>query len=371
MSALSDIQELYGSVRNAWVKNQADVIAHIVLAVVVFVVFGASLPHVAIPKLDATQISENGWFKLAKDTGLIYWLLIFPVIAVAMYTAVLRTAGKILVAILMVVFPPSPRGIRLSSILGSPTLEPLALTLKKKDFGIDDLYNKSTHLFLKYREKKVEAWEAYQKSISAISQNAQLYLGDFLAFVLIWVMLFQLVPQAEWIQANQSRFWPVVVVALCLAWFAWFRVSRALAFIPSLLIIYVSEMITTDPDMEPLLDVDDKIRDEVRQKLDELVRREHETAVDRPSLRRFLNHQLGFSEAAAKDADLDQSRGLPFRSLYQRGFRFSWDKERYEHYDGRWFADYLAYLYYRLHDRFRNSARVSWQLVRYFVTGAP
>jgi hypothetical protein len=107
-------------------------------------------------------------------------------------------------------------------------------------------------------------------------------------------------------------------------------------------------MITTDPDMEPLLDVDDKIRDEVRQKLDELVRREHETAVDRPSLRRFLNHQLGFSEAAAKDADLDQSRGLPFRSLYQRGFRFSWDKERYEHYDGRWFAADLAYLYYRL-----------------------
>jgi hypothetical protein len=170
----------------------------------VFVVFGASLPHVAIPKLDAEQISENAWFKLAKDTGLIYGLLIFTVIAVAVYTAVLRTAGKILVAILMVVFPPSPRGIRLSSILGSPTLEPLALTLKKKDFGIDDLYNKSTHRFLKYRAKKVEAWEAYQKSISAISQNAQLYLGDFLAFVLIWVMLFQLVPQAEWIQASDS-----------------------------------------------------------------------------------------------------------------------------------------------------------------------
>jgi hypothetical protein len=237
MSILSDVQALYGTVRNTWAKSQVHIISHIVLVVVVFVVCRASIPEMAMPKMDAGQVVENEWFKLGKDTGLIYATLLIPVIVIAMYAAVLRAAGHVLVAILMVLFPPSPRGGY--RLLSSTTLEPLALALNKKDFEMADLYSRSNQLVLKYQGAKSEAWESYQQSLGAISKNAQIYLGDFLAFVLIWYFLFKLLPHADWIQANETHFRSVIVILLALAWFAWFRVSRALAVLPSLLLIVV------------------------------------------------------------------------------------------------------------------------------------
>lgn len=39
--------------------------------------------------------------------------------------------------------------------------------------------------------------------------------------------------------------------------------------------------------------------------------------------------------------------------------------------EDRNFADYVAYLYYRLHNRLTYLAHDIWQLARYIVTGAP
>jgi hypothetical protein len=337
---------------------------------VLFVICRVTLPQLIIPSLDAKTVTENDWFKLAKDTGLIYAALLLPIVAIAIYGAILRFGEGALVAKVLLIFPPSPRR-KPFRLLTSTTLEPLALTLKKEDFDMDDLVNKSTEFVLKYQSKKSEAWENYQKSIEGLTKNALVYLGDFLVFAVLWVFLFLLAPRAIWIQANQAHFWSVILILLALAWFAWFRVSRAVAAVPTLLLIFVSTMLRTDPDIAPMLDVSDKDRDAVWQKLDALLQKERETADLRPSLRRFVGSRLGFS---ARDSGYIRSKvdhGFPFVSLYKRGSRFAWDKEQYEQYNNEWLSRYVAYLYYRLHTRLLNLARTLGQVIRYIVTGAP
>ena len=71
MSTLTDVQALYGSMQNARTKSQAHVISHFFLILVVFAIFGVTIPDVAIASINPKQISSSEWFKIAKDTGII------------------------------------------------------------------------------------------------------------------------------------------------------------------------------------------------------------------------------------------------------------------------------------------------------------
>jgi hypothetical protein len=197
------------------------------------------------------------------------------------------------------------------------------------------------------------------------------YLGDFLVFAVIWIILFEVTPQSAWTQANQPRFWPVVIMLIGLAWFAGFRVSHAVAAIPSLLLFSVSSMIRSDTDISPLLEVADEDRNHVRQRLEEVLRTEREAAVRHPSLYRFFAYRMGFSEAAKDTAVQPRCRGFPFQLLYARGLRFSFEEDRFDRYDSQWLDDYLAYLYYRMHGQLSKFVRALGQLIHYFVTGVP
>jgi hypothetical protein len=138
MSTLSDVQDLYGSLRGVWAKSQAHVASHIMVLVVIFLICGVSIPWITIPEIDATQIIDNGWFKLAKDTGLIYVVLVVPFVAVAVYGVMFRMLGLLLVMTLMHLIPPTSRRNRFH-FLNSSALEPLALLVGKEDFVLGDL----------------------------------------------------------------------------------------------------------------------------------------------------------------------------------------------------------------------------------------
>jgi hypothetical protein len=357
MSTLSDVQALYGSVRDTWAKSRADIIAHVALLFIVFVVCGASLPGTDILQLRPKELAENEWFKLAKDTGIIYASFVVPLILIAAYAALLRFLSQVFGAIAMMIFQPRVDRDRYR-LLNPFILEPLALIVKNKDFTLADLTVKSTELIAKYQAKKSDAWASYERSIGNLSKNSQTYLGDFIAFIVAWILVFALAPSAPWAETNRSCFWPVLIMLICLAWFARFRVSRALSVLPSMMLMFASAMIRTDPDMTPLLEADDKHREAVRHRLGELLRAEQE-ADHRPSLRRFLRYRAGLARTATGRGAVDRRGGFPFRQLYERGRSFSWDKERYERYDDRWLPGYLAYLYYLAHQRLRNLASTS------------
>jgi hypothetical protein len=269
-----------------------------------------------------------------------------------------------------VIFPPSSGRYRFR-LLNAYTIEPLALTLKKKDFELNDLVIKSSQLATKYQSKESKAWDAYQKQLDKLTKNSMEYFGDFLIFVVAWIILFKATPHARWTVLNQSRFWPVLLLLIGLALFAWFRVSRAVEALPELLIIFASTMLLSDPDSPPLVEVADEDRDQVRQRFEELLQKEQNAPDLRPSLRRFLYHRLNYAPTTQGTEESAQRRGLPFRALYERGFRFSWDKEQYQRYDSAWLGGYFAYLYYELHLQLSNLGKAIWYLIRYVVTGAP
>ena len=372
MSILSDVQVLYSSVRGIWTKSRVDIIAHAVLAVVVFGICGATIPRMAVWDIDPKQISNSEWFKLAKDTGIIYVAFVIPIVIVTVYAALLRTGGALLVFIVTLIVPPSQRSRSQYRLLTPSALEPLALTLQKSDFDLNDLLAKSSELALKYQsQKNGQMMEGFQKSISNLTKNSQLYLADFLFFLFCWIAVFRFLPNAPWIQTNEARYWPVVLLLSVLAWFAWFRVSRALAFVPSMLLMYLIALIRTDPDMKAVLEVSEEKRESIRQRLDELLRKEQEHATAQPSLLGFIKYKLGLVRKAAGSDEVNQHRSLPFPLLYERGSRFASDKASPAYDDRQWLAGYFAYLYYRLHRRLSRLAKSIWQLVRLIVTGAP
>lgn len=371
MSTLSDVQALYGTVQDTWSKSRAHVIAHVVLAVVVFGICGATVPDINLAPIDLKLLlSENEWYKLAKDTGIIYVALVLPLVILAAYGALLRTTGQFLVSLSILISPPSAHANQYR-LLAPGSLEPIALTLAKSDFSLSDLQNKASELMLRYQSQKNEQWDNFQQSISKLTKNAQVYLGDFLLFLLLWITLFNLLPHSSWIQTNEACFWRVALVLSGLAWFAWFRVSRTIAVLPSLLLIYVSAMIQADPDIKNALEVSDEKRDSVRKRLEELLRKEEEREDSYPSLLEFIRYKAGFHRRAAEDAEARKERGFPFPSLYKNGARFSWDEKLHTRYDRRWLSGYFAYLYYRLHIRLVRFAKAIWQLARYIITGAP
>ena len=370
MSTLSDVQALYGTVQDTWAKSQAHVIAHVVLALTIFGICGATIPDLNLAPINPEQISKNEWYKLAKDTGIVYLAFVLPFVILAAYGALLRTAGQFLVSLSMLISPPASRENQYRH-LAPRTLEPIALMLEKSDFSLSDIQNKASGMMLRYQSQKNEQWDNFQQSISKLTKNSQVYLGDFLLFLLLWIALFTLLPHASWIQTNEACFRRVALVLLGLAWFAWFRVSRAISFLPSLLLMYVSSMIQADPEMKSALEAPDERRNSVRERLEELLRKEEERADSLPSLLEFIRYKTGFQKRAVKDEDWKVKRGFPFRALFEKGARFSWDKERHTEYERKWLFGYFAYLYYRLHIRLVSLARTLWQLARYIITGAP
>lgn len=129
-------------------------------------------------------------------------------------------------------------------------------------------------------------------------------------------------------------------------------------------------MVRTDPDMETVLEVSEEKRDNVRHRLEELLRKERENADSRPSLLKFIRYKAGLL-GRTESEEAKHARGRPFPLIYKTGHRFSCDRECYTQYDRQWVAGYAAYLYYRLHKRLFNLARAVWQLARYIVTGSP
>ncbi|HEV8577433.1 MAG TPA: hypothetical protein VGX68_00005, partial [Thermoanaerobaculia bacterium] len=344
MSTFSDVQELYGSVRSTWTKSQAHVVVHIGLLVLLFGFLHATLPALQIPQVDPKRLADNEWFTLAKDTGLIYVSFVVPVLIVAIYLALLRTVGQILATITLLFFPP-PENRSRSRLLSVTALEPLAASLTTKDFTIGDLFQRASDVTLHATTKRDELWQSYQESIGKIARNSQTYLGDCLLFLLAWMSLFRLAHSSSWVIANKHTYWPVVLSLTFASWLSWFRVSRALAALPALQVLFASSMARLEPEVERVLDNADR-RDRIRERLYEILESERRQESSRPSVRKFVEFRLGIRGELEGDTP-HSDRPLFFPTIYSRGQSFRDHNDRQDPFKNpQWVQDYLAYLYF-------------------------
>jgi hypothetical protein len=154
MSVISDVRELYGTLHTTWSKVRVHAISHIIFFALVFWVGGLTWTNFALPNINAKDIADNDWFKLAKDTGLLYVALLLPVLFVSVYLTVFDLLGRILSMALSILFLASP-GIRFTGISASE-LEPMAMVMPNDEFELHQIVSHSNEMMFKLQEQKSE-----------------------------------------------------------------------------------------------------------------------------------------------------------------------------------------------------------------------
>ena len=370
MSILTDVKDLYGTLETTWADSRAHAITHVTFVVVILWFSETGLPHLPTPSIDPKAISENDWFKLAKDTGVVYVALLIPIIALSIYSTILRVLGQIFLSVTSI-FVMSGRIANPLSELSEYDLEPLALLVGKEDFKTSDLMEKAALLTFKYQSKKSELWTSYQKTLTALTQSSVQYFGDFSVFLLGWIIAFKLLPNSSWVTVNHRSFWPVTIILLILVSWSWLRVSRVLRFMPRLQLQAMAALAKFDPDTASLIETPRAERERVVQKLRELLgeERQREMKYRKISFREILLASFRPASKRSPSTSFKMCRGWPFAELYRNGERLIQDMESPSQHLSA--ADIAAYLYYSFYERASRLAQVLRQLIKYFLFGTP
>jgi hypothetical protein len=370
MSAISDVQALYGGIQGTWVKSREHICSHFVMFIIVYVLRGATFPHIQVPMLSPNALLNNGWYKLATETGIIYASLLIPVLIVAGYASFISTASRFLLGMAMAIIPPLPKP-NYFRIANSWMLEPLAILLKKEEFTLTDLVLKSSELVMRYQSMKNDIWENYQRSIYEVSKNSQIYLGDFLFFFLGWNLIFSLARHSSWLQDNSFLRYRVSLILIALIVMTWFRVAHAVAAVPALQLLYVSMMIRSDTQLAPLLDIPEESKEKIRNNIDDLLRRDKEVQKQGPSIARYALRNLGLKTRYAGKGLVGWLALIGLGRLYLKGERFETMQNTDELNFGTWTDNYKAYIFYKLIFRAQLTTKSIAAYLRFLVTGSP
>src|SRR5262249_49051361 len=143
----------------------------------------------------------------------------------------------------------------------------IALLMNKDEFTLEELFNKTATLTVKFESKKSEMWTTYRKSVQNITQSSAQYFGDFSGFLVIWVGLFVFFAHTQWAAESAARFWRVSLLLLFLVVISWLRVSKAIQATVRMQLSMMSTVVRLDTDMFPIADIPDEKREKVREKL--------------------------------------------------------------------------------------------------------
>jgi hypothetical protein len=364
MSTISDVQDLYHGLQGGLQKSREHVFTHLVFAFIVFVLFGAEFPPVKLLAPDPLALSENAWLKLAKDTGLIFPLLIIPILLLAIYTSLFGLAGRLMVGIAMAVAPPVSSHVFIDAS-NITLVEPLAILTKKDEFNFADIQAIAMDFLIRYQAQNSTAWQNYEKSISSLNKNALIYLGDFIVFFLVWNFAFFFSEHSAWIRSMHPIKLGVSAVLFLVILASWFRVSRALSLMPRMLISNIAIMVRADEDLLPVLEVSTEIREKVRARLFKLLADSH---VQNSSS--LLGMLVSERLAALWNKILSLPIARNFKQVYLRGERLR--SSVYSRSDSLSLSanDCLALVAYKLIARLELTRRSILAYLRFILTGS-
>lgn len=367
MSTFADVQELYSNAKGLWAKSRTHLLTHAVLAIVIFGFGHAQLPQIPVPQIHPKELMENSWFKLAKETGVIYVCLALPFIALGLYGSILRIFGRFLTQTIVLFVPPKRRPY---GRLAATILEPFAILCGREDFELADLTQKARDPQLQIDNQKSAEATASQTYLSRIGINAFDYFGDFALFAIAWILLFKLLPDLSWVQSNRELYWQVLLILGILIAFSFFRVRQALAKMPEMRLLVQSAALQKNPEFQEKLNVPAERSLQIRKRIRELLEKETEQRLKEPSLFRYLKAK--FVSAKSSNSKSSPNYGWPFPDLYRRGQTFLFHQEKTQTNDTKqWLSHYLAYCYYRLYWYLRGIALSLTRRMKALVTGMP
>jgi hypothetical protein len=365
MSTFSELKELYGGLEGTWSQSRAHVFSHVIAGFIIFVWCGVTFPAVALPQIDPAGISQSPWYGIAKDTGLIYVVLVVPLLILSAYAAFLRILGGFF-NFLLSLFSHSNPPFSMFQGLAPWDLEPLALTLNNDSFSLNSLTERFGTLVLKYQSTNSERWLNFQKTLPAVTQNSIQYFGDFCVLLLFWITAFWLWPNSSWAVANTKHFWTVVWVFLLLVGLSWTRVSRARRILPPLLLQACSAAIRADPEFSSLFVGNDERREHIRTRLEALLGEQQERQRKRITFWYLVSRVLQLSRPKGNPS-LSRGTFKATMGFYQRGELLA----DYDFAEPPSLLDLGAYLYYRAFRRISMLMKTIKSLLFYVFFGIP
>ena len=317
MSVFSDVQELYNAGHSGWEKTRPHILAHALVGIATIGFLHVSLPEIGPVHIAASDITGNDWFKLAKDTGIIYVALLLPLVLFSAYVGIIELLGRLGITLMTALFGAS-FSQKAWQRFPSGDLAIVALTFQDDQFTMADLANKITALSIKLQSSKSDLASGYKNAIDKLNGSAAKYVGDFLAFLIFWNALFLGFPNTDWASSNVGHFWSVNLFLAILLWLAWRRLTGAIVFVPQLQLSAIATMLRFDPEYASLNDVPKERREKIEHRVYELTRERDRDAAQRASMTKLLLLKLGFRISPRSPSDLP-TPWLPFPKLYRTG----------------------------------------------------
>lgn len=317
MSTISDVQDLYGTLHTTWSKLRVHAISHIVFVALVFWMGGITSAYFSLPDIKADEIIRNGWYRLAKDTGLVYVILALPVVVASVYLTVFTLLAQAISLTIATLCSP-PHGNPFSR-LSALELAPIALSLPNDEFDLAAIALQSQAMRFKFLEQKSDAWDALETMRTRAGSSIQ-YCGDFFTLLLFWLILFISLRTNSWIQMSWAGFWPIFLILLALVWISSIRASRAFAAQPSLQMKLIGMLMSMDPSyVASLVTQNDTLGTRIK-RLEELLKVRKDEQDQRKLLEPSFRRVFGLTAIPEKYlfAELSDRSNLSF---YERGRR--------------------------------------------------
>jgi hypothetical protein len=376
MAVLPKMNGIYESVSYTWYNFRADIISHFFLFFIMFKFIDVSLPEIPIPQIDPNQIIDNGWFKLAKESGILIFTPFLVIGLVIVYTVLFRALGMFTGSLLRSYIPIFGMGFDPVSYVDFFALESIAMTLDNDRFQYYDISSKAHKLIELWRNEKNDQWQNIERTLHYEGSNIPVYVNNISSFLFIWIMLFLLLPEnAKWKVENVEHFWTITLMLVFALIVAWSLMSKESHRMSVLTIEHVGFMLWRDPEVNSILDRYDEKRVKIRGRLKELRLKEESL----PSLRRFLWAMIQDSKPLSNNQYINypdhpisierRLEGFPFPKLYRRGQRFEANTEHHQIYDDKWLSEYFAYIYYRAHRSLILHFRYTWSALRRRIKG--
>lgn len=368
MPTSTDFETLF-SLQGIWVKIRSDILSHLIVGVVIFVLFDISFPKLFASDLTATLLVTDETFIALKESGLIVYLPLLMIGLLFVYGLIIHSLGRFLVSIQTVLFPPKFDSRQIVYSLSDSTIEAIIRSMGTVHCRHDRIIERATNLLLKYRNLNGSEFKSFFTSLKEQSQNSLVQYGNLSVFLVLWILLpFVLPDENSWWKQNQNQHLPVALFLLfyCL-WSRWRATIYYRQTIPRVY-SFVALMIQQDDHMKTAFQQTEDSLEEIRNSIREM--REEGLPPSRPpSIFLYCREKLRNIELLRRQPR--SKIGWPLPQVYRKGAeldRIS-RNDGIQEYDNEWLLAYCAYCYYLIHNWFTRLPKLIWALCKFIVSG--
>lgn len=335
-----NVLEIFDQFTTTWAKARANLLSHVIALFLLWLIgFRPPLPRISTD--DVANLTGNPLHALLGDVGWFALVSLGVVLAIGVYTILLREVGRIALNVFLTVFPPryDSNTVKLSP---RRALLTIAATLDSGERYPDDISRQSTHLFAEYSQSKPADVQKLLSAYNELQKEANTHVRNALVFFLAWFF-------APWFLPDHDA------LAIAIAHVYWSGLFVLVLYLIIARARLISTMNLTSAQMASVVATlvlrDERFQDELanarfnpkpyRDLVDQLLL-EAERQDTRPSLRAFLRNRLQTSyPGLVEPLSGKWTRELSDTLSEMRSFGYSQENRDYSQKD--WFLRYLGW----------------------------